>query len=419
MRMANEPVKNESVRQQSDAETDRGTDRRTFIAVASTGMIAGAAALASSAGGAQSAANQGAGPGAGEGIAGAMEVPRPAGLGPRAMMDNRFPATFSESVPKACQVIVAYFTALSQRDLKGMADYVHFPFVTFEGVEAVRVNTADELLSKAPPSMNMSMNPERFTDHDSYLKPGCYDVFTGFEVLCMDPVCVGISMSYDRYGSDGKLLARCDGVYSITNNDGRWAIQMISTIFTPAMMIGIVYPDAINAANRIRMDGDLAFQLADRSVAPAPQAGTSAMFINYSGQPWTLGPNGHAMDQFKIAGVKSRMYFSDGTTPAYPASLTSTFDAATYYKDYRKLFVDNGVGGFGWVYGVLPISRILHQTVNKVHQFTGAVRFNQAGEEASYNTDIGIITYKKGRWGTSGMVCYTTPHDRSNDVLRA
>jgi hypothetical protein len=77
------------------------------------------------------------------------------------------------------------------------------------------------------------------------------------------------------------------------------------------------------------------------------------------------------------------------------------------------------VGGFGWVYGVLPISRILHQTVNKVHQFTGAVRFNQAGEEASYNTDIGIITYKKGRWGTSGMVCYTTPHDRSNDVLRA
>lgn len=345
-----------------------------------------------------------------------MEVKRPAGLGPRAMMDNRFPETYSESVPKACQVIVGYFTALSRRDLKGMVDYLHFPFATFEGVDAVLVKTPEELLSKAPPSMNMSMNPERFTDHDSYLKPGCYDVFTGFEVLCMDPVIVGISMSYDRYGSDGKLLTRCDGVYSITNNDGKWAIQLMSTIFTPAPQIGIVYPDAVNAANRLRMDGDLAFQLADVSVAPKPQAGSSAMVVNYSGQPWSLAPNGHAMDQFKIAGVKSRMYFSDGSTPAYPIANPVT-DFAAYYADYRQFFVKNGVGGFGFVRGILPNSRILHQTADKVHQFTGAIRFNQAGEEASYNTDIGIITYKHGRWGTSGMASYTTPHDRSNDVM--
>jgi hypothetical protein len=406
MHMANESVKNESA-----AESGTGTDRRSFIAVVGADFAAGAAALSSSSAGAQSQT--------GPGVAGSTEIKRPAGLGPRAMLDNRFPVTYSESVPKACQVLVGYFTALSQRDLRGMAEYLHFPFATFEGVEAVIVNSAEELFSKAPPSMNTSMNPERFTDHDSYLKPGCYDVFTGFEVLCMDPVTVGISMSYDRYGSDGKLLSRCDGVYSVTNNDGQWAIQMISTIFTPAMLIGVVYQDAIIAANRLRMDGDLAFQLADRSVAPAPQAGTSAMFVNYSGQPWSLAPNGHAMDQFKIAGVKSRMYFSDGSAPAFPANLTPAVDPVTYYKDYRKLFVDNGVGGFGWVFGVLPNSRILHQTVNKVHQFTGAVRFNQAGEEASYNTDIGIITYKKGRWGTSGMVCYTTPHDRSNDVMRA
>jgi hypothetical protein len=352
------------------------------------------------------------------GVTGSLSVKRPEGLGPRAMLDNRFPESFLESVPKACQVIVGYFAALSRRDLKGMIEYLHFPFATFEGVEAVLVNTPEELLSKAPPSMNMGLNPERFTDHDSYLKQGCYDVFTGFEVLCMDPVIVGISMSYDRYGSDGKLLSRCDGVYSITNNDGKWAIQMMSTIFTPAQQIGIVYPDAVEAANRLRMNGDLAFQLADQTVIPKPQAGTSAMVINYSGQPWSLAPNGHAMDQFKIAGVKSRMHFSDGSTPAYPTSGNPVTDFAAYYADYRQLFVKNGLGGWGWVYGVLPNSRILHQTVNKVHQFTGAIRFNQAGEEASYNTDIGIITYKQGRWGTSGMVAYTTPHDRSNDVRR-
>ena len=350
---------------------------------------------------------------ASDGIPGATQVERPSDLGPRAMLDNRFPVTYSDSVPKACQVLVGYFTALSQRNLNGMAEYLHFPFASFEGVEAVRVNTPEELLSKAPPSMNMSLNPERFTDHDSYMKPGCYDTFQGFEVLCMDPVVVGISMSYNRFGGDGKLLSRCDGVYSITNNEGKWGIQLMSTIFTPAIQVGIVYQDAMNAANRLRIDGDLGFQLADIRVVPAMQAGTSAMVLSEAGQPWSLAPNGHAMDQFKIEGIKSRLRFSDGSNPAYPPLK----DPAAYYADYREFFKKNGLGGWGWVYGVLPDSRILHQTYNKVHQFTGAVRFNQAGELASYNTDIGVITYKLGRWGNSGILCYTTPHDRSNDVL--
>jgi hypothetical protein len=393
-----------------DDQGNTGADKRSSMAVAGAGLLAGAAAQAPSISGAQAEAG---------GVRGLTEIPRPANLGPKAMLDNRFPVTFSDSVPKACQVLMGYFTALSQRDLKGMADYLHFPFATFEGVEAVLVNTPEELMRRTPPSMNMNMDPERFTDHDSYMKPGCYDIFQGFEVLCMDPVIVGISMSYNRYDSYGKMLSRCDGVYSITNNEGKWAIQLMSTIFTPAMQVGIVYRDAVDAANRLRIDGDMSFQLGDRRAAPAPQAGTSASVVNYSGQPWSLAPNGHAMDQFKMAGVKSRLYFSDGSKPFWPQSGAPVTDFTAYYADYRNLFVKNGVGGFGWVYGVLPNSRILHQTYNKVHQFTGAVRFNQAGELASYNTDIGIITYKLGRWGSSGLACYTTPHDRSNDVLRA
>src|ERR1700691_4147863 len=133
MHMANDPIKAESALAQSST----GPDRRTFIAVAGASMMAGAGALISSPANAQSQA--------GQGIAGATEVKRPEGLGPRAMMDNRFPATYSESVPKACQVIVGYFTALSQRDLKGMAEYLHYPFATFEGVEAVVVNSQEEL----------------------------------------------------------------------------------------------------------------------------------------------------------------------------------------------------------------------------------------------------------------------------------
>jgi hypothetical protein len=71
------------------------------------------------------------------------------------------------------------------------------------------------------------------------------------------------------------------------------------------------------------------------------------------------------------------------------------------------------LGGWGWVYGILPNSRILHQA----HEQGGAIRFNQAGEEASYNTDIGIITYKHRSLGHFRYLSYTTPHDRSDDAL--
>ncbi len=45
-------------------------------------------------------------------------------------------------------------------------------------------------------------------------------------------------MVYDRYGSDGKSYCN-EGVYTVTNNDGRWALQLMSTIFTPDPMIGM------------------------------------------------------------------------------------------------------------------------------------------------------------------------------------
>jgi hypothetical protein len=170
------------------------------------------------------------------------------------MLDNRYPATFAESVPKGVEVLMGYFTAFNQRDLKGMAEYLHFPFASFEGTDPVLVNTPDEFMAKTPASMNMNPNPERFTDHDGYMKAGSYDVFRGLEVLAMDPVVVAIAMSYDRYGSDGKKMLRCEGVYSVTNNDGR-CIELMSTIFTPADMIGLEFPMPsmpLTAAHRSR-----------------------------------------------------------------------------------------------------------------------------------------------------------------------
>lgn len=383
------------------------TDRRNFIAGASAGLV-GALALTSSASAQQNASSR---------AAAAQDPQSPAGLGPRAMVDNRFPLTYETSVPEGVRVLMQFFAALSRRDLKGIADLVHFPFVSIEGTEPVVVDTPEKLLAHAPASLNMTENPERYSDHDGYLKPGTYDVFDGLEVLNCDPVLAGFAMRYNRYASDGKKLLRCEGVYSVTNNDGRWAIQMMSTIFTPAQMIGVAFTDTIEAAKRCRIDHDLAYQVSDRSVdAPTSQLGTTAAVANLGGQPWTLGPDGRAMDQFKVKGIKTRLRVSQVTPENRPHP---SADPVSDYAGYRALFPKAGVGSWGWVYGVLPETRVLHATFDKAHMFSGAIRFNTAGEECSYNSDLSVITYKKGHWGRVGTLAYTTPHDRSNDTLKA
>ncbi|HYL39272.1 MAG TPA: hypothetical protein VEV17_25355 [Bryobacteraceae bacterium] len=389
-------------------DSEAGTARRDFLSNAAAAGLIGAVAMGSAV--AQQTSSS---PSA------AVDPQAPKGLGPRAMVDNRFPLTYQTSVPEGVRVLTQFFAALSARDLKGMADLLHFPFVSIEGTEPVLVQSPEELLARAPASLNMSENPERYTDHDGYLKPGAYDVFDGLEVLNCDPVLAGLAMRYNRYSSDGKKLLRCEGVYSVTNNDGKWAIQMMSTIFTPAHMTGVTFTDTIEAAKRCRIDHDLAYQVSDRSVdAPTSQLGRTAAVANTGGQPWTLGPAGRAMEQFKVKGIKTRLRISE-VTPESRARIQPSANPPADYANYRALFPQAGVGNWGWVYGVLPETRVLHATFDKAHMFSGAIRFTVAGEECSYNSDLSVITYRKGHWGRAGTLAYTTPHDRSNDVLRA
>src|SRR5580692_761097 len=104
------------------------TDRRSFLAAAA--VSAGVAGLAM----AQQTA----------------EPQAPAGLGPRAMVDNRFPVTYATSVPRGVSLVTQYFVALSERNLKGIADLLHFPFAAFEGTEAVIVQSPADLLAHPP-----------------------------------------------------------------------------------------------------------------------------------------------------------------------------------------------------------------------------------------------------------------------------
>jgi hypothetical protein len=342
----------------------------------------------------------------------------PQGLGRMGMLDSRFPITYETCVPTAVGVLTDYFTALSQRSLKGIADTLHFPFGTYEGTDAVIVETADDLIAHAPPSMNMTESPERYTDHDGYLKPGSYDVFDGIEVFNADPARVNLSLHYNRYGRDGKKLLRCEGIYCITNNDGRWAIQLASTIFTPSGMIGVIYPDTIAACARLRQDHCLAFQVNDGNVfTRTRQAGNQA---SISDGNFALMQNnaiaGRPMDVYHTKGVKSRLVVTEVTDESLQRPNTNPdFSRAT-----REMYAQIGHGiQWGFASGNPPPSRVVHATVDKAHMYSGITRFTPSGEEINTTMELDVVTYKKGHWGIVGSpltFAYVVTHDRVNDL---
>lgn len=374
------------------------TDRRTFIkGAAATGLLT-AVGISSlnpqSTGAAQSGRET-------EGQA----PPSTAGRAIRPAMDMRDPESYA-GVADATRVVMNHFKALSQRDLKSVADTFHFPYGTFEQTDAVVVDTADELLASQPPSVNMTKNPERFTDHDGYINPGSYDVFGGLEVFNADPVQVNIAMSYDRYSPSGEKLLRCDGVYCVTNNDGRWAIQLMSTIFTPGRMVGMEFPDSVAAAKRLRLTHTWSFETAWQ---PGVWADVRQLGRN-------LGIRVGKNDYFGFAaaaavknGVKNRLQVMDYTQEHLDA-------ISTDFKSTRDKWKALGLGNWGWDWGAGPPARMIHQTANKVHMYQGATRFTAGGEFISNSEEIDVVTLVHGRWGLAGILGYIMNHDRSRDV---
>jgi hypothetical protein len=382
-------------------ESDVVLDRRGFIKNAAAAGLLGAAGATPALG--QLTQSQGA----------AEDPQAPKGLSPLGMLDYRFPITYESSVPAGVQVLTQYFAALTRRDLKGMADMLHFPFASYEKTNAVVVNSIDEFMAHPPASMNLTLNPERFTDHDGYLKPGCYDAFDGLEVIAADPISVAMSLVYYRYDSDGKKILRCQGIYTVTNNDGRWAIQLMSTIFTPADMMNVEFSDTITAAKRLRMTHDLAYDISDRTLESGLfQAGKSASVTN--GTVEVFYQRQKNMAPYRVKGVKSRLNVADPTPEALAQRSRPSTPAD--YDFYRALFPRLKVGNWGFVYGVLPETRVLHATVDKAHMLSGAIRFTTAGEECNFNRHLTVVTFKKGHWGMEGSFAYIAPHDRANDM---
>ena len=392
----------------SKEENGNGTnsDRRDFLMGAAAAGVLGAAGMTPELAAAQPQPAQQA----------TVEDPKaPAGLGKTAVPDLRFPLCYEAPVTEGVRILTQHFAALSRRDIKAVAQTLHFPFGTYEGTELVVVQTPEDLIAHAPASLNMTEHPERFTNHDGYMKPGCYDVFNGIEVLTCDPVNAVLSQSYDRYGSDGKKLLRCEGFYSVTNNDGKWAIQLASTIFTPADMIGVVYEDTIQAAKRMRVLHVLASQVGDVSIALlAPQYGRTASVR--SGVSWTVQGDGpeKVMQGYRVKGIKSRLQVRE-ITPETP-STNGSIDHPNDWGFYRDTMAKIGLGPWGYAFGTWREGRVVHHTVDKAHVMACAARYTASGEEMSLAVQAIVVTFKKGRWGMDGQLAYTTPHDRANDI---
>jgi hypothetical protein len=329
----------------------------------------------------------------------------PANIAPLAQLDSRFPITYEIAVPTALALLTKYFRALASRDLAGMAETLHFPFATYEGTDPVLIESAEALRANPPLSMNVTGTG------NSLIEKGAYDMLDSIALHTYNPVNVGLSLCYSRFGPDGKKLLQCQGIYAITDNDGKWGIELMSTIFTPADQVDVPYTDAVQATLRLQQNWMLGYTLRDQSVLNSThQLGPQANIA--PPEPRSNAGNarkGTPMDGYRAAGVKSRLHVST-VTPDSIAKMDANFPEFSGWAG----------GGVGqWDYTLnLPEAKPLHVSVNKVHAYGGYVRYTRDGIITSESRVLQIVTYKNERWGTSGALGIMMYHDRTADVHR-
>lgn len=385
-------------------ETANKTDRRSFIKSASVaGLAMGTAgisrAMEESAKAVQSA-----------GAAG--DPPRPAGIREGGAFDCRFPIAYEFSVPEATKVLMQYFASLSRRDLKGISQTLHYPYGTYEGLEVTVVDSADSLMDVPPPSMNVTGKGVNL------IRPGSYDMLDSLEVHNYLPCSVQFSLCYSRYASNGEKILVCQGIYGVTNNDGKWGMQLSSTIFKPADEADLVFKDAEQAYLRQERTDALAFANRDLSrlktliLNPGKQA-VIANPLDWK-SPLVAAHDGDPMSPYKTKGVKSRLRVTD------VPEVRSEPDAAkmgAVFNDYYEI----ARGGFPKYAAtrIAPYARVLHSSSDKAHVWGGYIR--NAPDLTlinEFHRGLGVFTYVNGHWGyagTAGGLGDVYYHDYWND----
>src|SRR5262249_1139284 len=150
---------------------------------------AGAAGFVNAVSGAEASADQASGQAP---AAGATDFSKPATVKQGAQLDSRFPVSFAEPIAKSFQLVTEYFTALSQRNLEAIGRTLHFPFAVTEDIEPVVVNSAADLMSAPPPTLNTTGRGR------SRIMPGSYDLLESMNVHLYCPIGTVIALTFNR-----------------------------------------------------------------------------------------------------------------------------------------------------------------------------------------------------------------------------
>ncbi|HEY1802013.1 MAG TPA: hypothetical protein VGG46_13875 [Terriglobales bacterium] len=354
----------------------------------------------------------------------AVEDPQtPPNLKPGGQPDNRFPVTYEHSVPQATKILTQYFAALSRRDIKALAEVFHYPFVAYEGIETVIVDSPEALISNPPPSLNVTGKGANF------IKPGAYDIMESMKTEIFGPIGVGLSLDFTRYDGRGAKLYGCGGIYGITNNDGKWGIEYMSTIFNPADLLYEKYnAEAILTAVH---ENQRFHALARKYNDPVALRKAVTGFLGKYGSVTIGGSNataipaleGRPMDPYKVKGVKSRLRISDITQEQLD-HLGEVVHKAGGASNMEKFYKVSG-GTVGRWYQSLEFAgrhgegaRIIHSSTEKGHVYMGYTRYTADGSVISETRYLGTTMYKAGTWVGSDVTAVfgqTMYRDRSND----
>ena len=311
-----------------------------------------------------------------------------------AELDYRFPEVFQETIQESIRVMTEFFAALCRRNPEQLTAMFHYPFATFEDNLCVEVKTADDFLSNPPPSLDVKA-----------LASNIYDRIDKLELLVFDPVRSGIALSYHRHGKNGRKLIHCDGVYAITKNDGKWAIELYSTIFKPLDQVNVIHQESVDNSERLEREWMEGWNYSNADMLDGTRQYGLHAGIGYPGP----GTRFNAVRDDNLA----RVYRSNGITNRLRIAETTPESKGRYYWEEFQRGAGHGLGG--WAYSrARPDGKVIHQTYNKTHILGGYVRYQADGTIISETHGVGIHTKVNNHWGSAGGFGACIIHDVSN-----
>jgi len=321
------------------------------------------------------------------GIAGALGVVRGASRTPPDLtVDSGQSASFEFVVTEGFRLVTEYFSAVRRRDLPAIARTLHFPFAMYEGIEPQTWRREQEFLRDPPPSLTS-------VDAGGEIRPSSYDRLENMHVHLHCPVGAVFSLTFARYDRSDTKLLECDAVLSVTDNAGRWAIQLISAMTHPSGYAGYPFRDA---------------EISER--------------VSLRGNRFSSGCSNESLLREKVRGRGAY----DPELPAGATTAQVTFDCDP--RADRLLWHTASVGDAHAMRDALPLAGlprgsedpaglarvsaahplVIHATHDKAHVLGGYWRHGAEGQLISETREVSIRVWKAGSWRPAGSLGHSS-----------